>query len=75
MTANEVWTDGSEKGTVVLNSTDLSTDWIADNLAQTHPEVASMIRWGQQMGRHGSLFERDPIVAGDADGIRADVRK
>lgn len=62
MTANEVYTDGTEQGTVVLNSTDLSTDWIADNISGLYPEVASMIRWGQQMGRHGSLIERDKYV-------------
>lgn len=59
--ANEIWMDHGGNNPVVLNATDLSTTMISSALAETHPEVATMIRWGQQT-RRGNLFERDKYL-------------
>ncbi len=67
--ATEIWNDGSR--TTVLNTTDFSAEMISTALADTHPEVASMIRWGREV-RRGGLFERDKYLT--PEGIFAQMK-
>ncbi len=64
MTATEVWTEGGGRESVVINTSDLSTDFIATSIAAEHPEVASLMRWSQQIDNRkgGGLIERDKYV-------------
>jgi hypothetical protein len=54
-----------EMGTVVLNDTSVSTSDVMTGLMSQHPEIASLMRWGnstQAVGRGGGIFQRDRYV-------------
>lgn len=59
--AQEIWTEHGGGRATVINATDVSSSLISSALADTHPEVAAMVRWGQQT-RRGNLFERDKYL-------------
>lgn len=48
----------------IINSSDVATENVISALAEEHPEVATMMRWGQQIhkSRRGGLFERDKFL-------------
>lgn len=57
------WFDAST-GAVILNETDLPMDRIASSIGEQHPELATLVRWGNQVAqRSGSMFERDRYVS------------
>lgn len=63
MSENE-WVD--QDGFVVLNETDVASSQISAALSNS-PEVAAMVRWGQQLQRRqGGIFERDKYVCPDS---------
>lgn len=57
------WLDESGHA-VILNESGLSMDVIGAAIVDQHPELASLVRWGNQISAHrsGSLFERDRFV-------------
>lgn len=57
--ANEVWAESADA--VVVNSSGVSTEMVAQAFADQHPEIASLMRWSQQV-RRGGLFERDRFL-------------
>lgn len=59
--ASEVWLGSDPSEAVVVNTTDASTSMVADALQNSQPEVAAMLRWGQQT-RRGGLIERDKYL-------------
>ena len=65
MDANEIWTSADDgEGTVVINTSDFTSEMVSRSIESQHPEVASMIRWGRQVhrSRRGGLIERDKYV-------------
>lgn len=63
MSENE-WVD--QDGFVVFNETDVASSQISAALQNT-PEVAALVRWGQQLQRRqGGIFERDKYVCPDS---------
>ena len=60
MSANEVWIGSDPGDIVVINDTEANTEFIADALKHSHPEIATMLNWGNNVrGRKGGLLERD----------------
>lgn len=57
---SEIWHD-PENGTFAVNSSGYSTDIVMSQLTEQHPEIAQLVRWGNQT-RRGGLFERDRYV-------------
>jgi hypothetical protein len=58
---SETWTD--ETGAVIINETAVGTNAVMAELAEQQPEVAALVRWGQQtQRRQGGLFERDRFI-------------
>lgn len=73
MDANEVLVDGRGGETVVINTTDFSTEHVAHSLTESHPEIASLIRWSENVqSRRTGLRERDKYLtpAGIFDQMR-----
>jgi hypothetical protein len=60
---SEIWFD-DEHGAVVVNESGLGTPEIFNALSVQAPEVAAMVKWGQNIhqSRSGSLVERDRYV-------------
>jgi hypothetical protein len=50
-------------GSTILNETTVPTDAIMGAMVDQHPELASLVRWSNQVSsRSGSLFERDKYL-------------
>lgn len=55
-----------ETGITILNDADVDTGEVFRALQEANPEVAALVRWGQNtQTRQGSLFERDRYITPD----------